>query len=79
MRRGEIAGGTSYSAAFFAGVVACLKANRPELTTDDIRRWLRQLKESAPKTEIVRTVQNGKTVTMKVPVSKKPQPVLTAS
>lgn len=71
---GEIVSGTSYSTAFFAGVVATLKAHRDDLTTDDIQRWIRDLKEKAPKTETIRTVQNGRNVVMKVPITRKPEP-----
>lgn len=71
---GEIVSGTSYSAAFFAGVVATLKAHRPELSVDDLQRWLRELKANAPKTQTVQTVQNGRRVVMKVPVNTKPGP-----
>lgn len=71
---GEIVSGTSYSAAFFTGIVASMKANRDDLTTDDIQRWLRELKEKAPKTQSVQSVQNGRTVVMKVPITRKPEP-----
>ena len=71
---GDVVSGTSYSAAFFAGIVASMKANRTELTTDDIQRWLRDLKEKSPKTQTVQGVQNGRTVVQKIPITRKPGP-----
>lgn len=42
---GEIAGGTSYTAAFFAGMVASWKAEYPKLQTNDIVGWLETIRK----------------------------------
>lgn len=42
---GEIAGGTSYTAAFFAGMIASWKAEYPKLQTNDIFGWLESLRK----------------------------------
>ncbi|WP_020471345.1 S8 family serine peptidase [Zavarzinella formosa] len=37
---GEVFGGTSYSAAYFAGLMTVLKADHPKLQTNDLMAWL---------------------------------------
>ena len=42
---GEVSAGTSYSAAYFAGVIATMKADRPDLRTNDVMAWLAELRK----------------------------------
>ena len=42
---GEVSAGTSYSAAYFTGVVASLKADQPTLSTNHLMAWLAELRK----------------------------------
>ena len=42
---GEVAGGTSYTAAFFAGMIASWKADYPKLQTNDVMDWIAMLRK----------------------------------
>lgn len=46
---GEVAGGTSYSAAYFAGLVAAMKADQSTLTANDLMGWFSELRRQIPK------------------------------
>ena len=39
------AGGTSYTAAFFAGMIASWKADYPKLQTNDVMDWIAMLRK----------------------------------
>lgn len=73
---GEVLGGTSYAAAYYAGVVAILKANRPDLTTDELMRWIRKLRTEAQNANKDTMTQSNRTVAQKVPALRKPEPTL---
>ncbi|MFO0938613.1 MAG: S8 family serine peptidase [Gemmataceae bacterium] len=73
---GETYGGTSYAAAYFAGVTAVLKAQNPTLTTDDLMRWIRTLRNSMQSAQRVTYSQNGKTIVQNVVPSPKPEPAV---
>lgn len=76
---GEVQGGTSYSAAYIAGVAAVLKSHQPNLQGDDLMRWIAELRKKPPVTTTSTNPprQSGKAGTSKVVnTSNKPQPVV---
>jgi hypothetical protein len=73
---GEVLGGTSYAAAYFAGVLAVLKASQPNLTGDDVMRWIRTTRNERKKSDATPVTVSGRT-SFKTPMATpKPAPGL---